>query len=117
GCSRVRRSGGREPANSAGWVKFLIDAQLPPRLARALAAAGHHAVHTLDLPEGNRTTDRTVAEAADADDRVLITKDGCFRDRHRLRASPRWLLIVTPATSAPTNCSGCSQCISASSSR
>lgn len=76
-------------------MKFLVDAQLPPRLARALVAAGHDAVHTFDLPAGNRTTDRTVAEAADADDRVLITKDGDFRDSHRLRASPRRLLIVT----------------------
>jgi predicted nuclease of predicted toxin-antitoxin system len=76
-------------------VKFLVDAQLPARLARALLAAGHDAVHTLDLPKGNRSTDRTVAEAADADDRVLVTKDGDFRDSHRLRASPRRLLIVT----------------------
>jgi predicted nuclease of predicted toxin-antitoxin system len=76
-------------------VKFLVDAQLPPRLARALVAAGHDAVHTLDLPAGNRSTDRTVAEAADADERILITKDGDFRDSHRLRASPRRLLIVT----------------------
>ena len=76
-------------------MKFLVDAQLPPRLARALVAAGHDAVHTLNLPEGNRSTDRTVAEAADADDRVLITKDGHFRDSHRLRASPRRQLIVT----------------------
>ena len=36
-----------------------------------------------------------MAEAADADDRVLVTKDGDFRDSHRLRASPRRLLIVT----------------------
>lgn len=76
-------------------MKFLVDAQLPPRLARALVAAGHDAMHTLDLPAGNRSTDRTVAEAADADDRVLITKDGDFRDSHRLRALPRRLLIVT----------------------
>ena len=76
-------------------MKFLVDAQLPPRLVRALVAGGHDAVHTLDLPEGNRSTDRTVAEAADTDDRVLITKDGDFRHSHRLRASPRRLLIVT----------------------
>jgi predicted nuclease of predicted toxin-antitoxin system len=76
-------------------VKFLLDAQLPPRLARALVAAGHDALHTLDLSEGNRSTDRAVAETADADDRVLVTKDGDFRDSHRLRASPRRLLIVT----------------------
>jgi predicted nuclease of predicted toxin-antitoxin system len=76
-------------------VKFLVDAQLPPRLARALVEAGHDAVHTVDLPEGNRSKDRAVAEAADADDRVLVTKDGDFRGGHRLRGSPRRLLIVT----------------------
>lgn len=76
-------------------MKFLVDAQLPARLARALVAAGHDAMHTLELPEGNRSTDRAVAAAADAQDRVLVTKDGDFLDSHRLRSSPRRLLIVT----------------------
>ncbi len=52
-------------------------------------------MHTLDLPDGNRSTDRTVAGTANSDSRVLITKDNDFRDSHRLRASPRRLLIVT----------------------
>lgn len=76
-------------------MKFLIDAQLPPRLARALAEAGHEVTHTLELPEGNRSTDRVVAAACDAEDRVLVTKDHDFRDSHLLRGSPRRLLIVT----------------------
>jgi len=38
-------------------VKFLIDAQLPARLAEFLNQAGHDAVHTLGLPDGNRSTD------------------------------------------------------------
>ena len=74
-------------------MRFLVDAQLPRRLVRALAAVGHDATHTLELPEGNRSTDRTVA-AADAEDRVLVTKDADFRDGHLLRASPRRLLVV-----------------------
>jgi len=36
-------------------MKFLVDAQFPQRLARWLQAEGHEAVHTRDLPEGNRT--------------------------------------------------------------
>jgi predicted nuclease of predicted toxin-antitoxin system len=36
-------------------MKFLADAQLPRRLARWLSAQGHDAVHTLELPAGNRT--------------------------------------------------------------
>ncbi|MGH7886297.1 MAG: DUF5615 family PIN-like protein [Candidatus Binatia bacterium] len=30
-------------------MKFLVDAQLPPRLARWLQAEGHEAAHTRDL--------------------------------------------------------------------
>ena len=36
-----------------------------------------------------------MADTADAEDRVLVTKDGDFRDGHRLRGPPRRLLIVT----------------------
>lgn len=38
-------------------MRFLVDAQLPKRLAIWLAGAGHDAVHTLDLPHTNRTLD------------------------------------------------------------
>ncbi|MGV9819973.1 DUF5615 family PIN-like protein [Nocardia xishanensis] len=30
-------------------MKFLVDAQLPPALARAMASEGHDAVHVCDL--------------------------------------------------------------------
>ena len=53
-------------------MKFLVDAQLPIRLVQVLEAAGHDARHTTDLPNGNRSTDREVAEAADADSRVVV---------------------------------------------
>ena len=33
---------------TAGGMKFIVDAQLPRRLARKLIAAGHVAVHTLE---------------------------------------------------------------------
>jgi predicted nuclease of predicted toxin-antitoxin system len=41
-------------------MKFLIDAQLPHRLAAQLREAGHDAIHTLDLPLGNRTPDSAI---------------------------------------------------------
>lgn len=31
-------------------MRFLVDAQLPRRLAVQLTALGHESVHTLDLP-------------------------------------------------------------------
>lgn len=82
-------------------MKFLIDAQLPARLAEFLKQVGHDAVHTSELPDGNRSTDRQVAERADADGRVVVTKDRDFRDGHLLTRSPRRLLVV--ATGNITN--------------
>jgi predicted nuclease of predicted toxin-antitoxin system len=76
-------------------VKFLIDAQLPARLAEFLNRAGHDAVHTIALPDGNRSTDLQIAQLADIDGRVMVTKDQDFRDGHLLARSPRQLLVVT----------------------
>jgi predicted nuclease of predicted toxin-antitoxin system len=75
-------------------MNFLVDAQLPARLARFLQQAGHDVVHTSDLPDGNRTTDRRIADFADVQSRVVVTKDRDFRDSHLLMNSPRRLLVV-----------------------
>lgn len=56
---------------------------------------------TSELPDGNRTTDGRIAELADGDGRVVVTKDRDFRDGHLLAGSPRRLLIV--ATGNITN--------------
>lgn len=82
-------------------MKFLVDAQLPAPLAHALATAGHDAIHTSDLPDGNRSTDGDIARRADAENRVVVTKDRDFRDGHLLAGSPRRLLVV--ATGNITN--------------
>jgi predicted nuclease of predicted toxin-antitoxin system len=76
-------------------VKFLVDAQLPWRLARLLESAGHDTLHTIDLPDGNRTSDRDLAARADSDDRIVVTKDRDFRDSHLLSGTPQRLLVVT----------------------
>jgi predicted nuclease of predicted toxin-antitoxin system len=82
-------------------VKFLVDAQLPARLASFLVEAGHDAIHTTSLPAGNRTTDSVISELADRDGRVVVTMDRDFRDGHLLGGSPRQLLVV--ATGNITN--------------
>lgn len=76
-------------------MRFLVDAQLPLRLARLLVQAGHDAIHTTNLVDGNRTSDARIAQRADADHRVVVTKDRDFRDSHLLSGSPRRLLVVT----------------------
>jgi predicted nuclease of predicted toxin-antitoxin system len=82
-------------------VRFLVDAQLPARLSTWLNEHGHDSLHTSALPDGNRTSDTEIASLADADDRVVVTKDRDFRDSHLLRGAPRHLLVV--ATGNITN--------------
>jgi predicted nuclease of predicted toxin-antitoxin system len=75
-------------------VRFLIDAQLPARLCGLLRDHGHDAIHAVDLPRGNRSTDAEITSHADSEDRVVITKDRDFRDSHLLGGRPRRLLAV-----------------------
>jgi predicted nuclease of predicted toxin-antitoxin system len=76
-------------------VKFLVDAHLPRRLARWLAEHGCDAIHTLDLPAANRTTDPQIAAIADLEERIVVTKDADFVDSHILRGTPRRLLLIS----------------------
>lgn len=76
-------------------MRFLVDAQLPLRLAAFLNEHGHDAIHTSSLPGGNRSTDRDIASIADQEQRIVVSKDADFRDGHLLRASPSRLLVIS----------------------
>ena len=52
-------------------MRFLINTQLPAKLAELLSVAGHDVVHTAQLLDGNRTTDAALAALADEQDRVF----------------------------------------------
>ncbi len=62
-------------------MKFIVDAQLPRRLARWLREKGFDAIHTLDLPARNRTVDDYINVLSIAENRVVISKDSDFYDR------------------------------------
>lgn len=76
-------------------MRFLVDAQLPLRLASALSEWGHDAAHTSSLPSGNSTEDASICAVADAESRIVLTKDSDFADSFVLRATPAKLLLVT----------------------
>lgn len=76
-------------------MKFLVDAQLPRRLARWLATEGCDAIHTLDLPHANTSTDDEVMEIADREDRIVVSKDADFVQSHILRSRPRRLWLIS----------------------
>jgi len=58
-------------------VKFLVDNQLPPALARWLAAGGHDAVHVLDRDLA-MAEDRVVWLVAGEEERIVVSKDEDF---------------------------------------
>jgi len=76
-------------------VNWLIDAQLPRRLAADLSRLGHDATHTLDLPHGNATTDTEIIRIATAEGRIVISKDRDFLDSFLVTGQPSRLLWVT----------------------
>ncbi|MGE0885664.1 MAG: DUF5615 family PIN-like protein [Blastocatellales bacterium] len=76
-------------------MKFLVDAQLPHRLAELLWGAGYEVIHTLDLPLGNRTPDSIINEMSMAENFVVITKDNDFVLSFRLKRQPYKLLLVS----------------------
>ncbi len=75
-------------------MRFLVDANLSPRVVADLNSAGHDAVHVFERDLGN-ATDHAILEAAGADDRVIVSSDTDFgallarHDRHK----PSFILL------------------------
>lgn len=84
-------------------MRFLIDAQLPPGLARHLNALGHEAVHVAHIALAT-ASDSKIWEQAIASDAVLITKDEDFVTMRALsrRGGPAivWLRVGNTTTGA-----------------
>jgi predicted nuclease of predicted toxin-antitoxin system len=76
-------------------MKFIVDAQLPRRLARQLEAASHDALHSLDLPMANRASDDDITALASGESRVVVTKDTDFVNSFLLRRLPPKLLLIS----------------------
>ena len=76
-------------------MKFLIDAQLPVRLKLWLIDNGYDALHTDDLPHRNLTHDIEIADIAEAQNRIVISKDGDFLKLKILQGKPQKLLLIT----------------------
>ena len=75
-------------------MKFLVDAHLPPSLCQLLEAAGHEAIHTLQLAARNRTSDEAINRLSVSDHRIVISKDGDFYHSLLLRREHWKVLLV-----------------------
>jgi predicted nuclease of predicted toxin-antitoxin system len=70
-------------------MRFLVDAQLPPALARWLVTQGHDAEHVFDCNLG-KSSDRDIWDYAIARASVIVTKDEDFARRKVLdQGGPR----------------------------
>ncbi len=76
-------------------MNFLVDAQLPRRLALRLREAGHDTSHTLDLPGGNRATDEEINDLCGREGRIVITKDADFVNSFLISGRPPKLLLIS----------------------
>lgn len=75
-------------------MKFIVDAQLPKTLSDFLNQQGYDAIHTLDLPNRNRTKDSQIAKLANEEGRVVITKDLDFLESFVLKSEPQKLILI-----------------------
>lgn len=76
-------------------MRFLVDAQLPKRLAIWLNNQGYDVLHTLDLPLRNETSDAEINRISVEQERVVITKDSDFVDSFILNQVPFKLLLIS----------------------
>ena len=76
-------------------MKFLVDAQLPRGFAHRLIQAGHDAIHTLELPDGNKTPDSEIIRIALEQDRIVVSKDADFLQSFHLLGQPSRLLLIS----------------------
>jgi predicted nuclease of predicted toxin-antitoxin system len=63
-------------------ARFLVDAQLPPALAKALREAGHEAEHLEEIGL-RQAEDRVVWDHAFRSQAIIVTKDEDFVERFR----------------------------------
>jgi predicted nuclease of predicted toxin-antitoxin system len=75
-------------------MKFIVDAQLPKTISDFLKSQGQDSIHTLELPDRNKTQDGFITSLAVTEDRIVITKDADFLESHVLRKEPPKLLLI-----------------------
>ena len=74
--------------------RFIVDTQLPPKLAYALNDWGADAIHTTYFKDGHLLDDGSIRKIAVEESRIIVTKDADFRDYFLLKGSPPNILLI-----------------------
>ncbi|MFK7937165.1 MAG: DUF5615 family PIN-like protein [Saprospiraceae bacterium] len=75
-------------------MKFIVDTQLPWKLARFLRDKGHDCTHTVDYDKGHLLQDTEIILIAKEEVRTVITKDSDFSDYFYLKGAPPKVLML-----------------------
>lgn len=69
-------------------MKFTCDVHMSIRLSKFLVAHGHDSVHVNQILNGSSTPDSVIAQYADQNDYIVITKGTDFRNAYLLKNRP-----------------------------
>lgn len=75
-------------------IRFLVDTQLPPKLASYLMSKGFDSIHTTFFENGHLLQDKEISEIAINENRVIITKDNDFFERFIINGAPPKVLLL-----------------------
>ncbi len=75
-------------------MKFLVDARLPKILSYFIKSKGINSIHTLELPDKNKTQYGYITRLATDEQFIVITKDADFLESYVLRNEPPKLLLI-----------------------
>ena len=75
-------------------MKFIVDAQLPKSLSVFLKQKGFDSIHTLELPNKNKTKDNEIISFAVKENRIVVSKDSDFLDSFLLKSKPHKLILI-----------------------
>ncbi|MFN8281941.1 MAG: DUF5615 family PIN-like protein [Chitinophagales bacterium] len=75
-------------------MKYLVDAQLPKKLSFFIQSKGMDCIHTLDLQDKNKSTDKTIREFSEIESRIVISKDADFLESFMVNNKPEKLLLI-----------------------
>ncbi len=75
-------------------LKFIVDTQLPPKLAKFLSDKNYDAIHTTFFPNGHLLQDKEIREIAIQENRIIVTKDNDFFDSYLTKGAPPLVLLL-----------------------
>jgi len=76
-------------------MKFIVDAHIPKKLSLFLEWKGYDSIHTLDLPNKNRSKDNEINQISVDEKRVLISKDLDFIESLLISNKPYKLIYIS----------------------